>query len=243
VTFQLLTVGNTKTIKGQVKGYQTYILHLLPDNLAGFGSVCPKSTEGCRTSCLNTAGHGGMFKPGGTNTVQEARRRRTTLFFQDRAQFMHLLHQDVTRAIKQAHKATMTPVFRLNGTSDLPWEKYRIPEQNNRNIFECFADVQFYDYTKIIHRKVSNYTNYHLTFSQSETNDTDVEWAVAQGLNVAVVFDHLPETYKGLTVIDGDEDDLRFLDPRPVIIGLRAKGRARKDTTGFVVRNSLALAA
>jgi hypothetical protein len=124
-------------------------------------------------------------------------------------------------------------VFRLNGTSDLAWEKYTIGDQN---IFELFPDVQFYDYTKVLGRKVQKYKNYHLTFSAADGNDTDVEKAVAAGMNVAMVFDKLPETYMGRPVFNADETDLRFLDPAGVIAGLKAKGRAKKDTTGFVRR-------
>ena len=102
--------------------------------------------------------------------------------------------------------------------------------------FEMFDYVQFYDYTKVLGRKVAKYKNYHLTFSAADGNDADVDKAIAQGMNVAMVFDKVPETYMGRPVIDADEDDLRFLDPKGVIAGLKAKGRAKKDTSGFVRR-------
>jgi hypothetical protein len=98
-----------------------------------------------------------------------------------------------------------------------------------------FPDVQFYDYTKINNRKVSHIPNYHLTFSKADGNDMDVRIALSNGMNVAAVFHKVPETYLGRQVIDGDETDLRFLDPKGVIVGLKAKGKAKKDTTGFVV--------
>ena len=106
------------------------------------------------------------------------------------------------------------------------------------NVFECFPDVQFYDYTKVLGRKVSGIPNYHLTFSAADGNDLDVKKAILQGLNVAVVFgikktQPMPETYNGLPVFNGDESDLRFLDPKGVV-GLYAKGKAKKDTSGFV---------
>jgi hypothetical protein len=63
----------------------------------------------------------------------------------------------------------------------------------------------------------------------------DVRLALSNGMNVAAVFHKVPETYLGRTVINGDETDLRFLDPKGVIVGLKAKGKAKKDTTGFVV--------
>lgn len=227
---KLLTVGNTKTMKGEAFGYQTFILHLAPANLSGY-ETCPKRTAGCTAACLNTAGRGGMFKPGGTNTIQEARKRKTRMFFEQREQFIDLLKKEITAAIKSSKKKNLVPVFRLNGTSDLSFEKY--------GIFESFPDVQFYDYTKIIGRKVSHIPNYHLTFSAADGNDKDVEKAIAAGMNVAVVFglkktQPMPEAYLGRTVFNGDDSDLRFLDPKGVIVGLYAKGRARKDTSGFV---------
>lgn len=232
---KLLTAGNPKTLKGEKKGYLTFILHLAPADVAGVGNMCPKATAGCKLVCLNTAGRGGMFTPEqGTNKVQEARKRKTRWFVQDRKAFLAQLVADIKQAIKYAEKRDLTPVFRLNGTSDLSWEKYGI--DNGRNIFEMFPDYQFYDYTKVLGRKVKQIPNYHLTFSQAESNMDDVKKAVKQGMNVATVFrKKLPETYLGRPVIDGDDSDLRFLDPAGVIVGLKAKGKARKDTSGFVV--------
>jgi len=117
-------------------------------------------------------------------------------------------------------------VFRLNGTSDLAWEK--------TGIFDEFPSVQFYDYTKVLGRKVAGIKNYHLTFSAADGNDADVAKALSAGMNVAMVFDKLPSEYMGREVINADDTDLRFLDPKNVIAGLKAKGRAKKDTTGFV---------
>jgi len=45
----------------------------------------------------------------------------------------------------------------------------------------------------------------------------------------------LPVFYKNTRVINGDKDDLRFLDDKGVIVGLKAKGKAQKDTSGFVI--------
>ena len=147
---------------------------------------------------------------------------------------MAQLIKDIRLGIKQAAKLGLTPVFRLNGTSDLSWEKYEAA--SGKNIFELFDYVQFYDYTKVLGCKVQGIKNYHLTFSAADGNDADVAKAVAQGMNVAAVFDRLPEQYMGRQVINADETDLRFLDPVGVIAGLKAKGRAKKDTTGFVRR-------
>ncbi len=234
---KLLSTGNPKVLKGMSQGYNTYILHLAPANVSGY-ETCPKRTAGCTAACLNTAGRGGMFKRGETtNVIQEARKRKTKMFFENRVEFMRLLVADIELAIKQSKRLGLTPVFRLNGTSDLAWEKYEVP--GARNIFELFPTVTFYDYTKMLNRKVKDIPNYHLTFSAADGNDADVVKAIQQGYNIATVFGikktlPMPETYMGLPVFNGDESDLRFLDPQGVVVGLYAKGKAKKDTSGFV---------
>jgi len=234
---KLLSTGNPKILKGTAQGYNTHILHLAPADVSGY-ETCPKRTAGCTAACLNTAGRGGMFKRGETtNVIQEARKRKTRLFFENRGAFMLQLYLDIKKAIKQSEKLGLIPVFRLNGTSDLAWEKYEV--QNGKNIFQMFPNVQFYDYTKILGRKVKAIPNYHLTFSAADGNDADVAKAIVQGYNVATVFGikktlPMPETYIGLPVFNGDDSDLRFLDPVGVIVGLYAKGKAKKDTSGFV---------
>ena len=225
---KLLSTGNPKLMKGQKKGYLSFVLHLAPADLSG-REVCPKRTAGCTSACLNTAGRGGIMKKGETtNKIQEARIRRTKMFFDHRDEFMADLEKDIKAGLREAERKGMIPCFRLNGTSDLSWEKY--------GIIEKFPTVQFYDYTKVRNRKVSHLNNYHLTFSKADGNDMDVRLAVNAGMNVAAVFDKVPESYIGRPVIDGDETDLRFLDPKGVIVGLKAKGKAKKDTTGFVVK-------
>jgi hypothetical protein len=234
---KLLSTGNPKILKGLKQGYNTYILHLAPADLSGY-NTCPKATAGCKAACLNTAGRGGMFKKGETtNAIQKARIRKTKMFYEQRQDFMLALKKDIELAIKQSKKLGLIPVIRLNGTSDLSWEKYdMIPGQN---VFECFPDIQFYDYTKILGRKVKGIANYNLTFSAADGNDADVYSAISQGYNIATVFGikktlPMPESYNGLPVFNGDESDLRFLDPKGVVVGLYAKGKAKKDTSGFV---------
>ncbi len=228
---KLLSDGNPKVMKGEKKGYLSFVLHLAPADLSG-KNTCPKATEGCKKACLNTAGHGGIFKKGETtNVIQQARIRKTKYFFENREQFLADLENDIRLGIKQAQKKGMIPAFRLNGTSDISWEKY--------GIIEKFPDVQFYDYTKILGRKVAHLPNYHLTFSAADGNDADVVAALQAGMNVATVFglkksEPMPETYNGRAVFNGDDSDLRFLDPKGVVVGLYAKGKAKKDTSGFV---------
>ena len=229
----LLTVGNPKLLKGQKKGYLSSVLHLAPADLSG-KNTCPKATAGCKAACLNTAGRGGIFKKGeSTNIIQQARIRKTKQFFENRETFLQELVIEIGKTIKKAEKQGLIPVFRLNGTSDLSWEKYEVAD--GKNIFQMFPEVQFYDYTKVLGRKVSHIPNYHLTFSKADGNDMDVRLAASNGMNIAAVFHKLPEKYIGRPVINGDDTDLRFLDPKGVIVGLKAKGKAKKDTSGFVV--------
>jgi hypothetical protein len=223
------------------QGYMTYILHLAPANLSGY-NTCPKATVGCKFACLNTAGRGGMFKKGETtNVIQKARIRKTRMFFEVRASVMALIVADIELAIKQSIKTKLVPVIRLNGTSDISWEKYSVVRNGieYRNIFAAFPQLQFYDYTKVLGRKVKDISNYHLTFSAADGNDADVTKAIEQGYNIAVVFGMkktlaMPEFYNDIPVFNGDESDLRFLDPKGVVVGLYAKGKAKKDTSGFV---------
>jgi hypothetical protein len=228
---KLLSVGNPKILKGMKQGYMTYILHLAPADVSGY-NTCPKATAGCKAACLNTAGRGGMFKKGETtNVIQKARIRKTKMFFENREAFLAILEDDIRKAIKQSEKKGLIPVFRLNGTSDIAWEKY--------GIIQKFPNVQFYDYTKILGRKVNGLANYQLTFSAADGNDLDVRRAIKEGYNIATVFgikksQPMPETYEGMPVFNGDDSDLRFLDPKGVVVGLYAKGKAKKDTSGFV---------
>lgn len=138
--FKLLSTANPKTQKGVKYGYLTFVLHLAPADISGH-EVCAKRTPGCTESCLNTAGRGGMFKRGeNTNAIQKARIRKTQYFFNDRDSFMQDLVLDINRAIKFARKRNLIPVFRLNATSDLAWEKYTI---YGMNILKCSLRFNF----------------------------------------------------------------------------------------------------
>ena len=228
--FKLLSTANPKIQKGTKLGYLSFILHLAPSDLSG-KNTCPKATKGCIAACLNTAGRGGMFKRGETtNMIQKARIRKTQYFFANRDAFMVDLANDIRKAIKFAERKGLTPVFRLNGTSDLSWEKYWVPVYD-MTLFELFPQVQFYDYTKVLGRKTSAFPNYHLTFSKADGNDADVAEALLQGMSVVAVYDEIPAG-----VPSADETDLRFLDPKGIMLGLKAKGRAKKDYSGFVIR-------
>jgi len=224
----LLSEGHTnaKTVKNSSE-YLSFILYLSPADLSGH-EVCPGSSAGCRAACLNTAGRGAF------SNVQSARLRRTKLLFEDRVEFMRQLTADLRKAEFEGALLNKKVAVRLNGTSDLNWRGLGLD-------MTSFKGIQFYDYTKMITRlyrqKWSPIPNYHLTFSLSEENLTDAGQALHLGFNVAAVFNELPDTFLGYPVISGDDTDLRFTDPSGCIVGLKAKGKARRDESGFVIRD------
>lgn len=233
MTYNLIGVGNNaKTIKGDGSEYMTAIKYMQPYKTVFRGKVhnlCAMADKaGCAEPCLRWAGRGQM------SSVQRGRERKTMFYLSDRINFMSALVTDITVFRRRQIKKGVQPCVRLNGTSDIQYEKSGIMEQ--------FPDVQFYDYTKIVKRAYAKLPdNYHLTLSYSEA-DMDYADSVHQavldtGVNMAVVFrDKLPATFRGLRVIDGDKDDLRFLDPKGVVVGLVAKGKkAKQDKSGFVI--------
>ena len=230
---KLLNQGNSKTVKGEKFGFRTFGLHLSPADKSGF-NVCKWASKGCKAACLDTAGRGAM------SNVQKARANKTLLFFKDREKFMLELVKEIKSAIKSAEKKGLIPCFRLNLTSDLPWESIK---HEGQTVLDMFPEVQFYDYTKGFDRMMKSLQdsswpkNYHLTFSRSEASKDDtLKHVLSLGGNVAVVFrNNLPSHYLGAKVVDGDESDLRFKDDSGKIVGLVEKGLAKKDSSGFVV--------
>lgn len=227
---------NAKTVKGQKYGYLTGVLYLSPYNKSG-RNVCPMAAIAqCHAPCLDTAGRGAF------DSVQQARLRKTDLFFTDRDQFMDDLVRDILRLERMAQARDLVPVCRLNGTSDIKWENIPVTHAGftYASIFELFPFLQFYDYTKTPGRNVAHIHNYDLTFSYSGVPgfQSHVRHAKEQGMRIAAVFrkrDEIPPTFLGMECVDGDDSDLRFLDPQGVVVALYAKGRARMDTSGFVV--------
>lgn len=210
----LLTVGNPKTMKGTTRGFATAGLSLAPAWESGFNTCANHSTE-CSIDCLFWAGRGAMKK------IQDARIKRTHMYFNERDAFLDWLNSDIYQFELNAAAVDLDPVYRLNILSDIRWERHGIPQRWKRRAF--------YDYTKIPNRKGLP-PNYKLTFSFSGNNLADCRKALANGMNVAVPFlKELPTTWLGHPVINGDEHDLRFLDPSPCIVGLKAKGRLRKS--------------
>lgn len=222
-------------------GYRTSILYLAPADMAIKGvSVCPASTAGCRKVCLFSSGMGAI------PSVAKARIRKTLMFLQDRQRFLDALTADLEALVKRQQRTGVKQAVRLNGTSDIYWENYIVMRDGVGilGLPQAFPELQFYDYTKIPTRAMQALTredwpkNYALTFSRSEHNSAVASKVAAAGGNVAVVFsDTLPSEYFGRPVIDGTTHDMRFIDPKGVVVGLLPKGKAKKDTSGFVVQH------
>ena len=223
--------GDAKTRKGVKRGHLTGILYLAPANMSGVLNTCSCASGGCMDVCLVTSGRAG-FDP----RINLTRIAKTRYMVESMKAFLLSIAHDILGLIRTAKRRRLKPAVRLNGTSDLPWLALFFAQ--------LFPEVQFYDYTKIPRAWTRTLPNYHLTFSHSETNYAHCMDALAHGLSVAVVFGlkkgaPMPATWNGFPVFNGDIDDLRFLDPKGAVVGLYAKGRAKKDQSGFVVRSGL----
>jgi hypothetical protein len=235
----LLSISaDAKTIKGLKLGFLTGILYLAPYKTISLYNTCSMaSVAGCDIACLYSAGRGAY------SSVQNARINKTNWFYQDRQSFINQLIKNIKTLINKANKQGLTALIRLNGTSDIKWENIDFDYQgvHYNNIMELFSDIQFYDYTKIINRD-NLPANYDLTFSYSGKPEfiKYVNQAINKGMRIAVVFkdkNNLPDEFMGLTVVNGDNSDIRHIDPQNAIVALYAKGKAKKDNSGFVVHN------
>lgn len=229
MSYQLLTINQTKTLKSLKYGYITAILHLAPNTVASRKTVCKFASPGCKAICLNYSGRGRYSK------VQMARIRKTLMFWQEKDQFMEFLRKDIQRFAKRAKRKNLKPCLRLDGTSDLGIAAEIAAE---------FPKIKFYDYTKDPERYQKFLDgrfpkNYHLTFSRSEINDDYVKDFLTKSGSVAIVFNKIPKVWNGYKVINGDNHDLRFKDRSwnkirgSFVVGLKQKG-SRKNHKGFV---------
>ena len=213
--------------KGVAYGWRTAILHLAPYKLSSKNG-CPSASKECIAACLNSAGRGQQ-----TN-VQQARLRKTEFFHKNRSGFLWQLSREIEQLKRRAKNSGFKFAVRLNGTSDLSFERFKL--QDGQSLLDLHPDVQFYDYTKVYNRLTRAIPNYYLLFSYSGSNRLECMQALKRGYNVAVVFkNQLPTRYWKRPVISGDIHDLRFQDPSTKIIGLVAKGRARKAENSFVI--------
>lgn len=226
----LLSVGSdAKTRKSNEKYPNTITaIQYLASSLNSGYETCAGKSEGCSAACLFTAGRGAM------NSVQQARIKKTKLFFENKELYLTYLNNDLTLLQEYGKEHNMKVYVRLNGTSDLDFISL--------NIFQKYPTLKFYDYTKIKERLyLSLPENYKLTYSRDERTTNEEILTLINYANIAVVFDEVPSEYLGLPVYEGDLTDLRFEDPLKHIIGLKAKARAKQDTSGFVVKNNISI--
>jgi hypothetical protein len=235
----LLSISaDAKTSKGEKLGFLTGILYLTPYKTISIYNTCSMAEKaGCAEACLYSAGRGAY------SSVQNARINKTNWFYQDKQGFILQLIKNINSLIYKANKLQLIPLIRLNGTSDIKWENigFEYQDKHYNNIMELFPDIQFYDYTKIVNRDNIPH-NYDLTFSYSGKPEfiKYVNQAINKNMRIAVVFKdkhNLPNEFLGLSVVNGDNSDIRHLDNHGVIVALYAKGKAKKDNTGFVVHN------
>jgi hypothetical protein len=238
---RFFSVDSPKAIKANSFGWLNAINYMAPAATAGYGDFCPDATDGCRAICLGEhSGQAAMRKDGEDNAVTLSRKNKIAYFMRDRQAFLSEASYHISKLKDQALANDLKLAVRLNGSTDIAWEGIR--DSEGKTLFDHFPTIQFLDYTKNPRRfKRKLPDNYHLTFSRSETNEAQCKELLEQGHNVAVIFAHgLPIRRKlwGYRIIDGDKHDLRFLDPKGVIVGLSPKGnKAKRDMSGFVLRD------
>ncbi len=246
---RIFSFDNPKAGKAVFYGWLNAIHYMAPADAAGVGNLCPFYSKGCKAACLGLYSGAATYYP----AVVQSRIDKARRFMKDRNAYMRDVVRSIELAQRKAKRMGLRLCVRMNGSTDVAWEGIgveRIFERGKRdqggeywyrNLFEAFPDVQFVDYTKITSRLLRKRpSNYHITLSRSEVNEQECQEWLQCGVNVAVVFaGKLPQLYLGAPVISGDNHDLRHLDPRGgFVIGLTPKGnKAKRDTSGFVVRN------
>lgn len=232
---RIFSSDNPKAIKARQYGYMNAIHYMAPASLAGVGNLCPSASQGCIDLCLGQHSGAATYYP----SVIQSRIAKARRFMKERHAYLSDMARAIQSEIRKAKRNGLRLCVRPNGSTDIAFEAIR--DKDGKTLIERFPDIQFTDYTKSVKRALAFAAgkmpaNYSLTFSRSETNETDCIRVLQAGGNVAVVFRNKPDNWHGFSVIDGDEHDLRHLDPRGVVVALSPKGaKARKDKSGFVL--------
>lgn len=229
---------SAKMVKNNKVGFYTYSLNLAPAKTSGY-NTCTHSTPECRLGCLSTSGHAKMAIRAGKFQHQKARIKKTKLFFEEREFFMNWLIAELKSYQLKAKKDNYLFSARLNTISDIDWQNEYV---KGVNIFEMFPEIMWYDYSKNYNKFNNKISNYHLTYSFTGRNWLNCKSLLNKGYNVAVVFNvdnekNLPKTFNEFPVINGDENDARFLDNKGVIIGLKFKHIADKEAEKQVINS------
>lgn len=215
--------NSTKHEKAYKYNEMVYTIYLSPAKMSGY-EVCPKRTDECTLLCLNESGHNRMDVK--VNKINKSRIKKTKMFFENREFFVRWVIDEIKVGMRKAKEQGFEFSVRLNNTSDLSPELFYINDNGvKKNLLQLFPDVQFYDYTKVPNRMrlKQKYDNYDLTFSFDGSNMEECFKMLDNEIRVAMVFDKVPETYKGKEVIDGDKYDMRYRDDKDVIVGLKFK--------------------
>ncbi len=259
--------SNAKTAQA-LDGLRAVILHLAPAGTAGVGNVCAwadKCMDPCLNTSGRGQIVGEVIRETlARYSIHRARAAKTVRFMRDRTAFLRDLHADLASLARCAKRDGLRPVARLNGTSDVAWEAFGIPAAHPSVTFYDYTKSAA---RALAFAEGKLPANYHLTWSFDgfgpchpgnasvakrlgipATNEALARAMLSRGVNVAVVFETLPATFfgtptalgdaGGYPVIDGTRDDWRFRDPRGVVVGLLPKGRAKRDRSGFVIRNA-----
>jgi hypothetical protein len=224
-------ITNAKTAKNNI---ETFILYLAPHKQNAKGvNICPAASNGCVAACLYSAGRGKF------SNVQQSRINKTNFYISNKSLFVKKLATEILREYTKAKKKGEKIAFRLNGTSDLDFV-YLLQKYAGLDISTLRDTATFYDYTKLLGKvkKYLEHPNYFVTFSRSEINESVAIAVLNMGGNVAAVFsNNLPNFWRGYKVIDGDKSDLEMIYNTNVVLGLKAKGDAKKDNSGFVIES------
>ena len=260
---RFFSTDSAKAVKANAFGYLNAINYMAPANDAGVGNLCSHHTPGCYDPCLaRWSGQASMRKEGEDNATTLSRKAKARYFMKERQNFMNEMAWHIASQSRTAKAHNLALCVRLNGGTDiayermafipLPWLIDAIRRIQGRSIaakpitiMDLFPDEQFVDYTKNPLRFDKPLPrNYSLTFSRSESNEAQAIDLLRRGFNVAAIFaDARPQSLWGFSVIDGDQHDLRHLDPYGVVVGLTPKGnKINRDRTGFVIRGLAAAA-
>jgi len=235
----LWSVESAKASKATEYGYLNAIHYMAPHTIAGVGNLCPFASPGCAASCLGYhTGQASMVKDADNtqnkNSVRLSRDTKARQFMTQRPAYMREVHKQAKRVIAKAHKMGLKPALRFNGSTDVA--------NAPREIAAAYPEVPVNEYTKSVRFALENAAGMHpanltVCFSRSEINEADCVKVLEAGGLVSVVFHgEIPATWNGFPTVDGDKHDLLHKQPKGHVVALKAKGAAKRDTTGFVVR-------
>ena len=197
-------LGTNSKIDKSLKVYPEYeasILQLLPNK-----HLCV-NYKLCIKTCLAFKGLAKVYP-----SVIKSRKAKSEYFVNDTDTFIKQLIREIKNQEKRALKKNKKAVVRLNGFTDIDYEKF--------GIFKLFPNVQFYDYSADYERVLNNNNpNLHYTFSYKGNNLKECIELLKNDVSIAVI--DIPENqfFNDYDVehIDGDKHDFRFKHGKAVV--------------------------